>query len=101
MGNNKVLDMIPFGRKNAISRENLCRATGMSDRAVREAISILRREHCILNNQDGNGYYRPFMQDEYYVEEFLKQESRRAKSIFWSLKGAKDWLGNKEEEFYD
>lgn len=88
----EFINLIPFGRNNAISRAELCRLTGMNDRAVRETISQLRREHCILNNQDGRGYYRPFVDEAEYVKDYIRQETHRAKSIFWSLKGAKLWM---------
>lgn len=87
-----LINFIPFGKENAISREELCRLTGMNDRAIREIISQLRREYCILNNQDGRGYYRPLVDETKYVQEYIRQETRRAKSIFWSLEGARNWM---------
>lgn len=87
-----VLNLIPFGRKNAIARRKLCYLTGLRDRVLREEISQLRREYAILNTQDGKGYYRPAPEDAAEVEKWVNQETRRAKSVFWSMKGAKDFL---------
>ena len=92
-----IVDYIPVGSKNAISRQNLCIATGMNDRAVREAISKARRTTCICNAQDGKGYYIP--DDLKDARDFLKQESSRAKSIFWSLKGARDFIKKMENKY--
>lgn len=90
-----IVDYIPVGSKNAISRQNLCTITGMSDRVVREAISQARRTTCICNAQDGKGYYIPDSMKD--AKRFLDQESARARSIFWSLKGARDFIKEMEK----
>ena len=59
-----IADYIPYGRENAVTREQLMMLTGMPDRAVREAIAQARRDTVILNLQDGNGYYRPTEDDK-------------------------------------
>lgn len=78
-----IVDYIPIGSENAISRQSLCIITGMSDRKVRKAISQARRNTCICNSQDGKGYYIPDCLRD--ARQFLKQESSRAKSIFGAL----------------
>ena len=87
-----TIDMIPVGRENAISRNELCIMTGMTDRQMRKAIHELRRNHCILNVQDGNGYFRPTVQEAPLVRRFVLQERSRALSGLWASKGAKEWL---------
>lgn len=82
-----ILDYIPYGKENAIKRENLVLITKLSDRNVRELIAEARREEVIINLQDGGGYYRPTCKAE--IERYLKQETRRAKSIFYHLKSAR------------
>ena len=53
-----IVDLIPTGKANAITRERLCSLTGLRDRAVRKLIEIARIEGAIiLNAQDGAGYY--------------------------------------------
>lgn len=54
-----IVDYIPFGRKNAITRTRLRIVTGLNDRQIREQISQARRDTVILNMQDGKGYFRP------------------------------------------
>ena len=87
-----TIDMIPVGRENAISRNELCIMTGMTDRQMRKAIHELRRNYCILNVQDGNGYFRPTVQEAPLVRRFVLQERSRALSGLWASKGAKEWL---------
>lgn len=87
-----TIDMIPVGRENAISRAELCIMTGMTDRQMRKAIHDLRRNHCILNVQDGSGYFRPTVQEAPLVRRFVLQERSRALSGLWASKGAKEWL---------
>lgn len=87
-----ILDYIPFGRENAVTRPFLCQMTGLSDRIVRKEIARARREHPILNTQEGNGYYQPSDNDVLEVRRFINQETNRARSIFYSLKGARDWI---------
>ena len=53
-----IVDLIPTGKANAVTREQLCSLTGLSDRTVRKLIEIARIEGAIiLNAQDGAGYY--------------------------------------------
>lgn len=71
---------IPFGRENAVTRTELRRITGKSDRKIREEIEQARREgHIIINNQDGRGYYRTDDPDE--IARQYRQQRRRAMSI--------------------
>lgn len=90
-----IINYIPKGRNNAISRTRLRIQTGLSDRAMREEISQARRCNCIINLQNGAGYYIPDTGEE--IQRFILQETRRAKSIFWCLKGAKKALKSLKE----
>ena len=82
-----IVDFIPIGHKNAISRKELCRRTGLTDRKVREQISKARETTCICNMSDGAGYYIPEQLAE--ITDYINQESARARSIFKALKGAR------------
>lgn len=85
----KIIDYIPFGAENAITREQLSKVTGLNDSAMRHEIAIARRETCIINLQDGRGYYQPTSIEE--VDRFIAQEEHRARSIFYNLNGAKKY----------
>ena len=87
-----ISEFIPVGKENAISRSQLVKLTGLSDRIVRDMIALERRNTAILNLQNGAGYYIPSDSDRAEIERFIKQEEARAKSIFWSLRGAKSAL---------
>lgn len=82
-----ILDYIPYGKENAITRSELVFKIGLSDRKVRNLIADARRETVIINLQDGGGYYIPT--DRAEIERYLKQETHRAKSIFYRLKSAR------------
>lgn len=87
-----IIDYIPIGRSNAVTRAQLSAVTGLPDRTIRDMIHQARRDHAILNLQDGSGYFRPDMEDE--TEKtlcgvYVSQEESRLKSIGWSLKGAR------------
>lgn len=82
----KIVDYIPFGKENAISRQQLERVTGLSDRDVREAISLARRNTVILNLLNGKGYFQPIQgEEDDLVVKYFKQEDSRLKRIGWSL----------------
>lgn len=87
-----IMNLIPVGHENAVTRQQLCISTGMNDRRIRKAIAEARRENIIMNMQDGNGYYIPNMEDDVdkaELKKFVKQEEHRLKSIGWSLKAAR------------
>ena len=89
-----IVDYIPFGRENAVTRAQLRSRTGIDDRAIRDMIAAARRDTVILNMQDGKGYFRPLPEERHLVEAYDKQETARLKSIGWSLKAARQMLKN-------
>lgn len=89
-----IVDFIPVGKENAITGERLRQMTGLTDRKLRNEIAIARRETCIINNQDGRGYYQPSNKEE--VARYIYQEEHRAKSIFYALNGAKKYYAELE-----
>lgn len=85
-----ILDFIPKGKENAVTNKDIQVKTGLPEREIRKYVHDARRTTCIINNQDGRGYYQPTEKAE--VERFIKQERSRALSVLWSLKGAKQYL---------
>ena len=65
-----IVDYIPFGRENAVTRAQLRSRTGIDDRAIRDMIAAARRDTVILNMQDGKGYFRPLPEEINYVKNF-------------------------------
>lgn len=94
-----IADLIPIGRENAISRKMLvalCVDQGLvaptikdKDRAMRLLIQRDRIDYAILNLSDGDGYYRPSAADLLYLQQYIRQEEKRAKTVFKNLRRAK------------
>lgn len=92
----KITDYIPKGNENAISRENLCIATGLNDRVVRALIEEARRETIIISNTDGSGYWIypdiPTEEEKLLLKRYVEAQESRAKSIFYALYPARQIL---------
>ena len=80
----RVLNALKFGKENAIRRRELVALTGLDDRTVRRAIQDLRRTYIILNDQDGQGYYRTYDLDK--LQRAWRQERSRALAILAGMK---------------
>lgn len=69
-----VLSLIPFGHENAITRERLAQAMGVSDRLARKEIERLRLNgQPIANLQDGSGYFIPVTKEEIQAQKNLNR----------------------------
>ena len=105
-GHNKVMsiiDIIPTGSKNAVSRSyllTLCKEHGIAktDREMRRKIELARKVDVILNLSDGNGYFIPDKDDKDKLKVYLKQESDRYKSVIRNLSVARAMLEDLEKE---
>jgi hypothetical protein len=95
-----IIDYIPIGRENAISRRMLCNITGLSDRMMRHEIERARKQYAILNSQDGSGYFLPSTEEKPLVERWIRQERHRSKQIGNSTLGAEKWLVGDSERQY-
>ena len=75
-----VLDLIPYGRENAIQRRRLAELLDMTDGGIRAAIRRARKAGVIIiNDQDGAGYYRSDDLDD--IERQYWQDTSRAMAI--------------------
>ena len=75
-----ILDYIGFGKAKAVTRDQLCAYTGLSDRAVRKLIEIERNNGAIIiNDGDGDGYYQSDKLEDMLVQ--YRTNNSRAKSI--------------------
>lgn len=78
-----IIDLIPTGRENAISRDylvTLCVQHGLvkenlkdKDRAMRDLVGEVRKEYVVLNLSDGNGYYRPTLKEFLDLQRHIRQ----------------------------
>lgn len=89
-----LLSLIPSGRSNAISRNKLVELMGIPDRQVRKIIKDARRRTPIINLQNGKGYFIPTEEEKPLVDKWLKQETARAKTTFWAMRGAREFLNS-------
>jgi len=84
-----IIEYIPKGYENAISRKTLCNKTGLNDRVVRGLIEEARRNTIIISNNDGSGYWiypdNPTEHEKNMLNRYVKQQESRAKSIFYAL----------------
>lgn len=88
----EILNYLPRGKKNAISRRELVAAVGYSDRRTRKIISRLRQKgYLIINLQ--KGYY--LSDDIKDLERHYWQERKRALTILKALKETRRILKEK------
>ena len=81
-----VLEFIPYGRENAIKRQDLRDMLGVSDRDMRELIAQARKETPIINLSDGQGYYRPNEKED--LMRYILQEQARSIKIMKNIRVA-------------
>lgn len=75
----ELLNLIPYGRDNAVSRADLVRLTGWNDRKVRDEIKrLLRNGERILSSSSAKGYWRSDDPDE--IERFLRESDHRRRT---------------------
>lgn len=79
--NKDIIDLIPFGHENAISRKRLCSRTGLNDRDIRRAIGELNETGAVILNR-GEGYFQYDAEtDRYYLEHYLAIENGRIRTL--------------------
>ena len=75
-----ILDYIPVGRENAITRAELVRLTGLPDRTIREAIERKRFEgEPIMSSSSAKGYWLSNDPDDW--EMYLREGDARIRSF--------------------
>lgn len=93
-----ILDYIPFGKENAVTRTELARMTGLNDRAIRIAIKrCLREGEPIMSSSSAKGYWRSNDPDEWAVliresDVRTRTESRNTSKLrerYYAAKGIK------------
>ena len=85
-----IVDFIPYGKENAIKREDLLRNYEGTDRSMRKELQEARREFVIINLSDGSCYFRPA--DKYELAAYIAQETARARTIERNIRVAKKKL---------
>ena len=84
-----IIDAVPYGHDNAVTREELSRRTGLSDRALRDGIN--KSEELIINLQDGKGYFRPLPEEAYLAEGWIRLMHSRIREENKRISIARRW----------
>lgn len=71
----KEIDLIPYGQKNRISKEELARKLNLPIKEVNTVVSELRRQYIILSDTKIGGYWRPDTKEE--LLEFIREHNSR------------------------
>lgn len=76
-----ILDFIPTGKENAISKEKLCKLTGIKDeRIIRDAIKRQVESGVpILSSSGHKGYW--YSEDIDEIAEFIRENDHRSNAI--------------------
>lgn len=86
-----IMDMLPFGRENAISTAELVKLIGCkSGRELQERIAKERSAGAIICSGSGRGYWRP--QNRQEIVNFVRTMEARAKNTLAAASGAKKAL---------
>ena len=83
----KIMQALRTGENNAISLFNMCKVSGVDNRATRQIIEDLRRSGVVIISSN-KGYYLPETLEE--VKHYINKESKRARSIFYTIRSAKN-----------
>lgn len=91
-----IYDILPAGKRNAISRKELVARSGLSDRQLRHQIAAERRAGAVIisTTENGGGYYRPENPEE--IRRFVASMVHRGKEIFAAVKSARVALADME-----
>lgn len=88
---NNLIEFIPTGTQNAITRTELTELTGLTDRAARLAIKRLRQSgNVICSSPHGKGYFKPA--DRAETAAYIKTMRSYAIEFFKDIKAAKQLL---------
>lgn len=90
-----IVSLIREGENNAVHGADLARCVNMDARELRQAIEKLRRNGVIIASSQ-KGYYYPANMGE--LAAFVRKEERRARSVFYTLRAARQLLKQPTKE---
>lgn len=85
----QIIDVVPYGHDNAITRAELSCRTGLSDRELRDQIN--KSKELIINLQDGKGYFKPLPEEAPLVETWVKIMRSRICEENKRIRAARKW----------
>lgn len=83
----KIMSLIGTGWEQGVHVRDICRATGLDDRGARKAIETIRRAGVVVCTDCLHGYFYPETLEELGL--YVRQEERRGRSTFYTLKAAR------------
>lgn len=83
----RILSLLGAGREEGLHVRDICRATGLEDRATRKCIETIRRAGVVVCTNGLDGYFFPETTEELRL--YVRQEERRGRSTFYTMKAAK------------
>lgn len=90
-----ITEYIPYGRKNAVSRAELQRRTGLPDRTVRALIEDARRKgQHILSSSADKGYWQSNLPEE--IKEFIRESDSRIKKTAQAVEPLRRYIAQQE-----
>ncbi len=92
-----ILNSIGTGEQHATHLEVIIHKTELKNREVRKCIETLRRSGSVIASNN-KGYFKPATSEE--LQKYIKQETHRARSVFYTLKNARQLLQNIEKKAY-
>lgn len=85
------------GAKNAVSKQEICRKTGLNERTVRNFVAELRDEgYLIISTSQSKGYYFPSSKNE--AEHFVNEMEKRGRKCFAAVSFARQWIRQNEDQ---
>lgn len=88
---NRIEDLLPVGRKNAITTEELLKRSGYKTaRALQQQIAIERKEGALIMSGNRRGYWKPANREE--IQEYIRNMESRGKHIFEAVRSAREAL---------
>lgn len=95
----RLWSIIPYGKKNAMTRSHLVVMLDMSDRKVRAMIHDLRAAgKVICSDTQGKGYWKPTKRQE--VQDFIDQMDSYGKQCFNAAKSARKYMADHEDQLH-
>ena len=84
-----ILSLIGEGKANGTSLRTLSTLSHLPEREMRQLIENMRRAGIIILS-GANGYFFPA--DDSEIEDYVRREDKRARSIMYTLKTARRYL---------
>lgn len=94
------IDLIPKGKKNAISLKELSAITGINTREIKRIIQRLRDDGEVILSAASGGYFYPTEDGQGLedIDRYITMMEQQAKSRFVRIKSARRWRDEHESK---